>query len=112
MKLKCEYHFVRADGLATYLSGVLTADHAASSRGLPVFIPASTARRDDLVQSGKVLGPAELPPLNCEDKRYVGLVHLGGRTQGDLALLRAAAAAGYPVQPQSLAPQNADDIGP
>ena len=104
--MRAEYHFRNAAGLPRYYAGELTTDHAASSRGLPVFV-IDGAGYTDLPLRG-VIGPGELPPIGGHDRG--GLCAVGARTPDGIAMLRAAAAAGYPVEADQVTPQTVDDL--
>ncbi len=94
MKCDCEYHYRRSDGLADYVIGILTDEHASSSYGLPVFVASGRGYRLGAIPAG-VYGPAELPPINGH---LAGGLCLSGAPLPDrVDLLRRALAAGYVV---------------
>lgn len=72
------------DLISNDCEGVLTTDHAASSRGLPV-----------VVHAGQALGPAEVGELTVSVYSSLGHAVI---TAEQLALVQAARSAGYVVR--------------
>ena len=56
-----EVHYTRPDGLPTYATGMLTTEHPASSRGLPVWVLMYSYRTTYTLERGVPYGPADLP---------------------------------------------------